>query len=193
MKIAIDVDDVLFPLNEGFLKFHNKKYHTNIKTFEVWDVFKVLGCTKEEAVKRYHEYFETESLESTKPLEFSQEAIEKLKQKHELVIVTSRPEFMKEKTLAWLNKHFPNTFNENTIYFTNRCNFHEETKTTKLAICKEINAELLIDDCLNYILECKDGNVKTILFGNYGWNQHNNKDLVRVNNWREALENIENM
>jgi len=193
MRIGIDVDDVLFPLNEGFIIHQNRYYGTNLTTFNEYDISGALGCTKDEAVRRYHEYYTTPEFKSTLPLVGSQEAVASLVTKHDLSIVTSRPEFIRDLTLEWLAQHFPGSFNPRKVHFTNRCNFHDQKKRTKESICLEEGIELMIDDAVHYVRGCLSVGIKAILFGDYGWNQlpmGEQNGIIRVRSWQDAIKYI---
>ncbi|MCD4760221.1 hypothetical protein K8R33_05045 [archaeon] len=193
-RLAIDVDDVLLPLNQGFLQHHNQRYGTNLTldNFDNYEVHKVISCTKDETVKRYNEYFRTDQHRNTNPIEGAQQAIHLLNGNHELYIVTSRPEIIELETRGWLEKHFPQVFRD--VKFTNRCSFYDDKKTTKAEICSDLGIDLLVDDCLDYVEECQAAGIKTILFGNYGWNQTKNLNgIPRARDWRETLQFIDDL
>ena len=115
------------------------------------------------------------------------EVIEKLNKKHEIIIVTSRTKAKEEKTRKWI-KRFINCAEE--IFFI-RKNYSEKPKT-KAEICKEINADILIEDNLTYAKSCAENGIKVLLF-NYPWNQARRLHplIKRVRSWKEVLKVIE--
>jgi len=78
-----------------------------------------------------------------------------LKENCRLVIVSSRQDLIREDTKVWLETNYPNIFEE--IYLCNNFLLNEESKmieTTKGEICKRIGASLLIDDSLDWVIDC---------------------------------------
>ena len=47
--------------------------------------------------------------------------------------------------------------------------------------------DLFIDDSMENFNECNDlSNTECIIFGNYAWNQTNDEDIRRANNWNDV-------
>jgi predicted amidohydrolase len=113
-------------------------------------------------------FFESSHFEELNPIEFALEVLQRMKHRYSLHVVTARQHKVETDTRAWLNKHFPDIFEE--IHFGNHyCNSGKSR--SKAEICKSINAQLLIDDSMIYATQCALENINVILFGKYPWNQ----------------------
>lgn len=191
MKIAVDMDEVLAGFIDKFIEFHNYKYKSsyNKNDFFSFDFSKVLKCNEEEALQKVEEFFESDFFKQIDLIPGAIEGINKLKQKHELHLVTGRQEEIKEETLKWINNYFPNTFK--TINFTNHYSKLYE-KTTKASVCMKLGVKALIEDSLEYSKELQENEIKVILM-NVPWNQTEKlaSNFVRVYNWNEILKEIE--
>lgn len=192
-RIGIDLDDVLANFIDGLMLYHNQTYGTSIRREEVqnFSFGDIFGGTLEERVKKVKDFFETNYFDNLLPIEDSQESINYLALSNELFIVTSRPIFIKEKTERWLNKFFTDKFS-GIVNSSNHYSKAENSGKTKAQLCRELGISVLIDDSLDYILQCPSTRIKGILFGNYPWNQNGNLPLgiARVKNWKEALEKL---
>jgi hypothetical protein len=71
-------------------------------------------------------------------------------------------------TNAWLRKYFLDTFPE-AILIGNV--LEDRSSTNKAAVCQALGVEYLIDDQLHYMEQCAEIGQKSILFGDYPWNQ----------------------
>jgi uncharacterized HAD superfamily protein len=190
MKIAVDMDEILSQFCDAFIEFHNFKYKTSytIKDFFSFDFSKVLNCSEDESTNRVNCYFKTDFFKKMKVVSGAIDGINKLKEKHELHLVTGRHEEIKDETLIWINKYFPNTFI--TINFTNHFSKIYK-KTTKAEICIKLGVKVLIEDSLEYSKELEEHHIKVILM-DMPWNQKEKlpSNFIRVYNWKEIIEEI---
>ncbi len=194
MKIGIDIDNVLSMLSNTLLAWHNRVYNTNFKeedhnTFDLWEIWK---CTKEEALSRIVNFFDSPEFKSTKPVLGAINAVQNLTEDHELHVITSRIDKVKDETTFWLNKHFSNSFHK--IHFTGEMLGKNAIKKTKGDICKELGITLMIEDALHYAQEIAGKGVKVLLF-DWPWNQTDTlpSNIVRVKSWKEIVEYINNI
>ena len=190
MKIAVDMDEVLATFCDQFIEFHNYKYKTkyNKNDFFSFDFSKILNCSEKEALDRVEDFFKSESFKEIGLIPGAIEGIKKLKEKHELHLVTGRQEEIRDETINWINKYFPNTFK--TINFSNHYSKLYK-KTTKAEICIKLGVKALIEDSLEYSKELEEHHIKVILM-NVPWNQKENlpSNFVRVYNWDEIIKEI---
>ncbi|MCK9272081.1 HAD hydrolase-like protein [Candidatus Gracilibacteria bacterium] len=191
--IGIDIDEVLSHFLEAYLEFYNLRNSTTFKRddFFSYNFWEVTGGTRESAIDSVHDFFETHHFTSMSPFEGSQEAIKKLKEVYNLVIITSRQTAIEEETKKWLENHFPGFFKE--IHFGNHFG-KDGAKTSKSDICKKLGVKLLIEDSLGYALECSRENISTILLDS-PWNQTKEilpSNIIRVKTWENILEILEN-
>jgi uncharacterized HAD superfamily protein len=190
MKIGIDLDEVLGSFMEDLIRFHNNKYKTSYKlenffSYKFWNVW---GGTKEEAIQKVYDFHEIKYFKEIKPIKDAQESIKKLKENNELFIITSRQNDVIEQTKEWVEKYFPNTFSN--IYFTNHFSQNGDS-ITKKEVCDELDINILIEDSLEYSLECIKPKRKIFLL-DYPWNKSETlpKEIERVYSWKEIIERI---
>src|SRR3989344_6967982 len=193
-KIAVDIDDVLAANAENFVRLSNKRWGTNLKPddytehwAELWKVdFDELGKRTEvmiqEQVFLKHRFFD-----EAKPV------LKKLSRNYTLYVVSSRSNRIQKDTIDWINKEDGGIFSG--IHFApmwDRTDLHtlERLKGTKNDVIKQIGADYLIDDQPKHCIAAAEAGIKTVLFGNYGWNRDVKlrKDMARAKNWQEVLE-----
>lgn len=190
LRIAIDVDDVLVPFMETFVKHHNDRYNSSyvVGDFYTLHWHKIFGGTAEEAIRKDRIFHAEQHIRQVSPLEHAKHNLDLLAEEFDLVVVTSRRLELEETTLDWLDEHFPNYFSE--VAFCNHWAPNEES-ITKSEMCKRLGAVALVDDNIDYILECVQQGMLGILFGEYAWNQSDQplpEGAVRVNDWDEACQ-----
>lgn len=191
-KIAIDLDDTLVSTVDLLIKEMLKDksfpafrgYHS-IKDFlpeEEIELYKYIRVT-----------ISKQNIKDFKPIPGSIAAIEELKKEYELFILTARNKDIKKHTSSWIKNYFPKTFKK--IIFSKYIVEGEFVKT-KGEICKEENIFLIVDDNLEYIIDCDKHNIKTILFdyrGKYEWSKGKiPKKTKTAKTWKEVLEIIKN-
>jgi len=190
-KIGIDLDDVLADFHTGIMNYHNKVYGTSLKEkdFTTYLFNRIWGGSLQEAIQKVNDFHHSNYSEEISPISNSVESVNSLSKENELFVITSRPEFMKEKTEKWIKKFFGNSFSG--IFFSSN-HYSKAGGKPKSQICKELEVSLLIDDSLDYINQCPTIGIRGILFGDYPWNQNGNlpENVVRVKNWKEVLEQL---
>lgn len=191
-KLAVDMDEVLAHFLPAFIEFHNEKYGTNVSkkdffSYEFWTIF---NESPTESIQKVYDFHKTDYFKNIAPISEAQKAISKLKQKYELVIITSRQKEVQDQTIEWVEKHFPETFSN--IYFTNNNAQNTEKKQKKSEICNRINIPIIIEDCLEYAEDCAH-NKKEVYLLDQPWNQSQKKhpQIHRVYSWDEILIQLE--
>lgn len=189
--IAVDIDDVIAAETEGVRQFINQEYgeaHTAedyLREGEYWTYWQdIWDVSSEEAATRLEAFLKSPIKDNLKLVHGAMQAINMLKQRYELVIVTSRYGRQLETTIPWVEKHFPKTFSRVEFVAI------RGEGATKASVCKEIGATYLIDDNVEHCkLAAKQG-IKALLFGNYGWSKNvsSSPGIIRVDNWQEVLE-----
>ena len=185
--IAIDADDVIADTVPVFIDWLNKEYNTNFSHEEMnnqdydLDYLKIDKETWSTVLDKFHD---SEDYKKIKPIKGAKEALIKLKEKYELVIVTARPETLIIKTKEFMNKHFLKIFSK--IYHTTS---RKENKSLKKSeICKELGINTIIEDSYENGLDCAQSGIKAIIL-DMPWNR--NKDYTQNNityakNWEEV-------
>lgn len=183
----MDFDDVLFDFNGAIHPYHNSLYGTNldkehITSFALEDFW---ACSVEEKDKRVCDFYQSTEHQDTPPVPGSIEGVKSLKQKHQLYIVTARPEQFKHFALEWLSKYFPNMFEE--IHCTNQY-LGIGPKRTKGEVCKELGLDVFVEDALHNADDIANCGIPVLLF-NTTWNQAEVKPpIIRVNSWDEIVK-----
>lgn len=189
MKIGIDLDDVVFDFTKTFLKFYSERYNNvikfeDVKTYYFNLVFdlplkKIINLIEEMALKGI--------VENLPVCDYAQEAILNLSDNHEIIFITSR--MVQKGTLESLNKLFPK-INFKLIYSSN--SYAGTRGKTKSEICCEEGIDIMIEDSKEYAGEIASCGIKIFLLDK-PWNQNQeHENIIRVNNWKEILEEIEN-
>jgi 5'(3')-deoxyribonucleotidase len=198
--IAIDIDETISPFIPIFVEYLNDKDGTNLSssTFFSYKFDEVLGCSYDDCKVKVVSFFDSNYISKIHPFQGAYETLCRLKLDFELHVVTARSNNYSELTTNWIHKHFPNVFDH--IHF---CNHYSDTEISrnKSEICKAINAILLVDDNLEYALDCVENGIHAILFGNYAWNQskllNSNRNseykVIRAHSWYEVMGAIKKL
>lgn len=113
--VAVDLDQTLAHTLEALLEWHNEVYHTDLclADLEAYGYSSAhnssaLG-TREEACYKIREFYESDHFARVRPIDdFALEALKMLKKrKFNLVIITSRQQFIAEETKKFVDKHYP--------------------------------------------------------------------------------------
>ena len=192
MKIGVDLDGVVVDIMTPILKHYNEKYETSFSckdlfSHELWEVF---GLAKEESLKRVLEIMGNLNFDEVRALTGSIDTLKKLSKDHNLVVVTSRPNFFEENTLKWIDKYLPGAFEK--VLFTNQYSMDGEDKqTTKSEICKAEGVEILLEDHDFQVNDCSPVCSKILVF-DQPWNQSSKlpENAVRVKNWDDVLREV---
>jgi uncharacterized HAD superfamily protein len=190
MIIGVDMDSVIADILPTIDAFHNKKYGTTLipDDHSSYDLSGYWNCTAEEVYRRIFEYYESDEFHSTPPVAGAQRALTQLSVHHELHLITARPYDIEQKTHDWLNTYFPAIFTH--IHHTNLISKGGKGKSIKKSdVCKALGATLMIDDHIEYALDCAENGIETILFP-APWNAGksvSHPKVKKVNNWDEIV------
>ena len=191
MIIGVDIDGVLANLIVPFLKFHNRKYKTSdIPANHISnDLTIIWKCSKEEAHRRVFEFYMSSDFEKIKPVEGAVEGINRLGKKHKLHAITARPPIMQRKTDLWINQYFHKKFE--IIHHTNLFSL-EGAKKNKSQVCQELGIKTIIEDDLNYALDCANLDINVYLLDS-PWNKTKKlpKNIIRVFGWRDITKKFD--
>lgn len=80
----------------------------------------------------------------------------------DLHIVTSRQDILEKHTSFWIQANYPDIFTQ--LHFGNHHSQQGEVRS-KPALCRAIDAVMIIDDNLRYAKECAAAGIRTCLFG----------------------------
>ena len=187
MKIAIDFDDCIVDSCPLVIEHLNKIAGTSLKREDIFsmyfvDVWKIDEKVIKEGILNL---YSIENENDFLPIKGAIEAINKLNEKHELIIITGRPEHTSCFVNKWLEKHLPNVFKK--IIYTNQ---HFGVKKEKALVCEEEGVEIFIDDYDKNVFSVSEKNIRCFLIDN-PWNQGEIPENVkRVKGWEEIVEEV---
>jgi len=197
--IAVDLDEVLARTTLAIADFHNDTYGTSLTMddFVSYDYTQVWGGTREESIAKWRLFFDSPYFLKVEPVEGSLETLKLLKaRRFSLVIVTARQQFVADLTKKFVDRHFPGIFE--SINFANHFLTEEEKLTfiskPKSVICRDVHAQLPIDDSHENATEVAKAGIPVLLFdlqGAYKWNklgdgQQLPEKVTRVKSWKEV-------
>ena len=190
MKIGIDIDEVISEFVRPYLEYHNKKFKThfvfeNISKHLFWEN---LGLKQEEILSFFRD-FKTNHIK-IKNLPFlpnAKRTIKIISKDNSIFIITSRHQEIIDETKQFLKKHF----SKMNFTLIHSGDIYGKGKKSKADICKEKGIDILIEDSLDFSLQCANKEIKVLLFDK-PWNQSNklSKNIIRVKSWKEILEKI---
>jgi 5'(3')-deoxyribonucleotidase len=189
--IAIDVDDVLALNAHAFTAYSNKHYGTNLHWSDYRDEWNKLWDVDHATIaQRGLEFHDSGAIAEYEHIAEALPVLQELKERYSLVVITSRRKRIYQVTLDWIEKYFPNIFDE--IHFAGIFDDYKESSytETKLDMCRSVGASYLIDDLTKHCFAAADGGIQAVLFGNYKWNQADvlPEGVTRCNDWQAVRE-----
>jgi 5'(3')-deoxyribonucleotidase len=186
-RIAVDLDEVLFPLLKPMMKYHKVKDPLTMRyPYKFAEVF---GVTPERAQSMLYEYYETPEFENQRPVMGARHNVDAISQNVDtMYIVTGRQEFLRDKTEKWVQTHFPDVFND--IIFTNS---YTPDEVRKADVCRALNADLLIDDLIDTCRDCKELKINSINYIGipvYPWCTPERSEIFKAASWADIYMRI---
>lgn len=184
--IGIDIDDTLTNLFDVFVSYgFFYAYENNIEIQELFingfEAIDTFNFTPEQD-KSFQDTYLYNILNQVKPRPLASDVINKLKDKFDIYIITSRNDnLMKDCKLStekWLNNN--NIFYDHLIY---NCE-------NKAEFCKNNNIKYFIDDNHKHCVNVSREGVKSFIFDNNFNKDYYNNDIIRVYSWGQILYEI---
>lgn len=186
--IAVDIDEVLFPLISDLIGYVDREHSVKLspEEFVTYRLEDIWHGGPVEGLAVYESYEKQMNL-GVAPLEGAAEALKTLSDLFYVIVMTSRTQEIDKKTRDWLDRHFPEIFNEVHILGNRKQSISWRPKGE---VCKEVGVSHFIDDSLAHALDVSSYGIDTLLFGDYSWNQADElpEGVTRVKNWQEVLE-----
>lgn len=186
MDVAIDLDGVLVDIHTPLCRYHNSLHGTNFSKKDLYSYHleDVWGITLEQAIQEVHDFMFSPYAEDIIPEEGTVEGVNFLLSKgYNLHVVTSRARAFLYKTHSLVNTFFPDKFS--SIHLMNHYSIGGEERK-KSDVCLSLNAEVLIEDGLEYAIECASKGIM-VLLRDCPWNQDESiPKLANFNSWREV-------
>jgi uncharacterized protein len=181
LNICVDIDGTV---TDGYywLELSNKHFSKDVKREQVtqYDIPTVLGVTNEE----YDEFYKKYKIEihSKDPIKkHAKEILEKLSIKHKIYFITARDTELKETTHSYFREyeiHYDGIFMLGSHY--------------KLDQAKDLCCDIFIEDNYNTASELAEAGIRVLLMDHYYNRRPLLENMVRVHNWDEVYNIIEN-
>lgn len=192
--IAVDIDDVISTNAQSFVEYSNEKWGTHLTVDDYQEHWaEMWGIEHEEVERRAREYHESGHIGTYRTVDGAKEALQKLKERFKLVILTTRRNSTNQLTKDWIDRCYPGIFDE--IIFSG---FYDTLiqgnfKKTKGELAKSIGANYIIDDQLKHIQAAAELGIQGVLFGDYAWNKAEilPENVTRARNWDDVLKHFE--
>lgn len=191
MKIAVDIDEVLARGLATYLNYFNSSYGTSFMEEDFTPskgFWEVLGVAHTDITEVERHYRASHHSKDWLLVPGAQDAIARLTQDNELVIISNRQSEGHEPTRAWLKRNFGSAFSQ--VIFTEAERVGDK-KPSKAEICRRIGADVLIEDEVKEVAACVEQGVPVILFDTRLNQDIHGKNVYRVHSWSEALEVME--
>ena len=197
MHIGIDIDEVLCETLEFALQFFGGKIAWNpLSRAQVSDYYLpnipwYEDISREDAIRFFVDAQNSpRALEELRPVHWAYEMLKKWKSEwHILYAITARGEPVKHATEKWIQKYFPNLFDE--IIF---CNHYRDAHPhfSKEEICKQKEIKLFVEDNPKYAIDLETVGIKVFLLDkprNQFFIEQEHPWIQKVSG-REAIKNV---
>lgn len=196
LVIAIDCDDVLVPTAQSIIDNYNLTYGTRLTLAHMYQPATLAEWgtdSDDEAIERVNDFLRSEDHARIVPLKEAIDAIQMLASSHELHLITGRADFLSELTKRMLDNYFTDCFSsiEHTNYIVSSTS--KALRRSKGQVCREVGADILIDDHLDHGRNALEAGVeKILLFGDYPWNQADRlpNGVVRCRDWPSVVREV---
>lgn len=180
MRILCDIDSVLDNLQQCVLNQYNQEHGTAYTYDDITDYNLYVSLPAHVAEEMMKLYSKPSVIKAMEPLEGAMKYLHQINDEHELYIVTSTYHNAYDNKIDWLLYHYP---------------FLKEQQVICAHTKGMVNGDVMIDDCLAQLRSHMYA--KRICF-NYPWNQQSELQdevygIIRVSNWREAYDAIEDI
>lgn len=179
MRIGVDIDGVVADFVKTFIPLVRERYGVALAEHDIYvhDLFLVLGITESEAI----ELIRATICSDLDLIDGAKEAIEKLNQEHELILLTARPEDLLDVTERWLSKR--------GIKYRELVHLREGQK-----FAPEHAFDVVVDDHLREVIRFI-GKARKIIVFDHPWNQSfNARGLFdRAYTWNDVLAIVDAM
>lgn len=189
--IGIDFDDVISSYMEGFLAYYNEKYKASHKHDDMYtfDLSEILNCSEEENYIMRDDHYESHYHDSTPEIHEAKKYISLLAEEYELVIITARPPYQKEKVLMLAKEILPHI--KEFVFLGAPKDMTNWQKKSKGESAVEHNISLFIDDSYANAKSVVEKDIPVLLF-DAPWNK---KEallplMTRVVSWEEVYREV---
>ena len=192
MRIGVDLDDVLVPFIDPFISFWNSQYDTSFRRDDIhtYDLWKVCGVSQQKLIEQVYGFYDTSTFQNLSPYPMAQATVKKLyENRHDLSIVSARPQALSGHTRKWLAQYFPGNFS--SVHLTETYPLHNSSPPQKkIDIFKELAVACVIEDSFPNAAEA---GIRTLLY-DQPWNkrEHCPRHMKRVYSWEDIETQLQN-
>jgi len=108
------MDEVIADLLSGYITFLDKHHAISMdrESFTQYYSWNKSGITKKARTQLFHDFYASEYFDTILPISGAFQAVNTLSKHYALHIITSRSDYLSEKTHAWINAYFPRMFQQ---------------------------------------------------------------------------------
>lgn len=180
-RIAVDIDETLVHFLPNLAKFHKKQLPQGKYRYLYRNIF---GVEEKVSKKMVIDFYNSDEFHNLRPIVGCQTKLKELRKKaSKLYIVTGRQYYVRQRTEDWINKHFPDIFDD--IVITNSFTPHE---VSKIDIFKSFNIDTVIDDDSKVCLESARTGIKPYNythFPEYPWYEPHEYTDFSLRKWED--------
>ena len=191
--IAIDIDDTLADSTESLRIMANQRTGLNVprEAYQVkgeyWGYYERVwaehGVDKSYSFSDHKAEMELDQ-SSLLVIDGAVDALGTLATRYRIVLITARDRSWEAETRRWFRDRFDGIDFE--LYFTDH--HHDDKGLTKGELCRQLGAELLIDDNDAHCRSAIDQGIGAIRYGTYGWHGDDVEEFACCRTWRDVLE-----
>lgn len=187
IHIALDLDEVISPFLPHLTTYYINKYHKGNMNYYRYYMSKsneykytsIFNLTDEDAKLLVKDFYNSREAKKIRPYSTSVKTIHNLKKRNvKFSIVTGRQTYKESKKLThmFVGKYFGSCIDN--IYFTNSYSL-EGDSLNKLDVCTDINATILVDDCVsNFESESQVLTIQYLHNPIHNWTDDNYKNNI---------------
>lgn len=179
MRIGIDIDGVVADFVKTFIPLVRERYGVALAEHDIYvhDLFLVLGITESEAI----ELIRATICSDLDLIDGAKEAIDRLNQEHDVILLTARPEDLSGVTQRWLRK--------TGIKYRELVHFRQGQK-----FAPDYAFDIVVDDHLQEVIRFV-GKARKIIVFDHPWNQSFNVRglFERAHTWDDILRIVDAM
>ena len=180
MKIAVDVDSVIFNFVEVFLNIFNHKYKTNYKKSDItkWEFFKDWGIPETQVFEIFYQIYD-EKLPAPLIDDKIPTYLKEINKNHHVDILSARNSSFKSQLKGQLNYH--NIIKK--ISYQNIILVNEKPYDVKL----QYDYDIYIDDSPNLVEPIKKIENKILMLFEQPWNKDSisGRNIKRIKYWEQ--------
>lgn len=191
--VACDIDDVIAANAEGFIGWSNHHFGTSLEAAHYTEDFTALwpGIDIAEIERRASLFHESDVVSSYGHIDQAAVTLRALGGRYRFIAATSRRKTNEPYTRAWIEQAYEGIF-EDVIFagIYDEPVGREHHLRTKADIYRSLQPDYAIDDQLKHCYAAAELGIKTVLFGDYPWNQAEDlpDGISRCKDWAAVEE-----